>query len=154
MKRYRFLIWLIPIAIAVLIFCLSAQPADESASLSNGLLLRILDFFAARIQSLDVEMLLDRLSNTIRKAAHVTEFAVLYGTLLWAWFVTGIRKYRWVLFSLLVTFLYACSDEIHQIFIEGRSAQFTDVLIDCAAPAAISVILCIHFYVSNYRNKS
>ncbi|MBB1503242.1 VanZ family protein, partial [Candidatus Saccharibacteria bacterium] len=32
--------------------------------------------------------------------------------------------------SILLSFLYACTDEIHQIFVPGRSAQFRDVLID------------------------
>ena len=29
-----------------------------------------------------------------------------------------------------VTFLYACTDEIHQLFVPGRAGKFTDVLID------------------------
>ncbi len=145
MKRCRFLIWLLPLAAAVMIFWFSSQTGDESASLSDGLLLRILNFFAGRFQALDVDSLLDGLSNLIRKAAHVAEFAVLYGTLLLAWFVSGIRKYRWVLFSILTVFLYACSDEIHQIFVDGRASQFKDVLIDCAVPAGISVIFILHF---------
>ena len=32
--------------------------------------------------------------------------------------------------SILLSFLYAITDEIHQIFVPGRSAQFRDVLID------------------------
>ena len=32
--------------------------------------------------------------------------------------------------SIFLSFLYACTDEIHQIFVPGRSAQFRDVLID------------------------
>ena len=32
--------------------------------------------------------------------------------------------------SILLSFLYACTDELHQIFVPGRSAQFRDVLID------------------------
>lgn len=32
--------------------------------------------------------------------------------------------------SVLLSFLYACTDEIHQIFVPGRSAQFRDILID------------------------
>ena len=32
--------------------------------------------------------------------------------------------------SILFSFLYACTDELHQIFVPGRSAQFQDILID------------------------
>ena len=35
-----------------------------------------------------------------------------------------------ILLSLIFSFLYACTDELHQIFVPGRSAQFRDVLID------------------------
>jgi len=38
-------------------------------------------------------------------------------------------------------FLYACSDEIHQLFVPGRSGKFTDVLIDSAG-ALLAVLLC------------
>ena len=32
--------------------------------------------------------------------------------------------------SIFLSFLYACTDELHQIFVPGRSAQFRDILID------------------------
>ena len=32
--------------------------------------------------------------------------------------------------ALLTAFLYACTDEFHQLFISGRAGRFTDVLID------------------------
>ena len=41
----------------------------------------------------------------------------------------GPLKYALAM-SILLSFLYACTDEIHQIFVPGRSAQFRDVLID------------------------
>ena len=34
------------------------------------------------------------------------------------------------LLALCSSFLYACTDELHQLFVSGRSGQFTDVLID------------------------
>lgn len=35
-----------------------------------------------------------------------------------------------LIMSILLSFLYACTDELHQIFVPGRSAQFRDILID------------------------
>ena len=35
-----------------------------------------------------------------------------------------------VLLSVFLAFLYACSDEIHQLFVPGRSGQVSDVLLD------------------------
>ena len=37
-----------------------------------------------------------------------------------------------MVFSLWTCALYAVSDEIHQLFVSGRSCQLTDVLLDSA----------------------
>ena len=42
--------------------------------------------------------------------------------------------------SVLLSFLYACTDEIHQIFVPGRSAQFRDILINTLG-ASIGTII-------------
>lgn len=42
--------------------------------------------------------------------------------------------------SIFLSFLYACTDELHQIFVPGRSAQFRDILIDTLG-ASIGTII-------------
>lgn len=74
---------------------------------------------------------------TVRKCAHLSEYAVLaillqralYPTTIvatsgWTWSQAG-----WALF---LTALYACSDEFHQAFVPSRQASVMDVLIDTA----------------------
>ena len=41
-----------------------------------------------------------------------------------------ITRKKAYIYSLIIVFGYACSDEFHQLFVEGRSGQFKDVLID------------------------
>ena len=41
----------------------------------------------------------------------------------------GLTK-RSIFISIIVVLLYACSDEIHQTFVAGRSGEVLDVLID------------------------
>ena len=90
----------------------------------------------------------------VRKTAHFTEYAILGGLFflnLRSWLKSNttlvkiskpqttktvakkitldLIKYS-LFMSILLSFLYACTDEIHQIFVPGRSAQFRDVLID------------------------
>ena len=50
--------------------------------------------------------------------------------------------------SILFSFLYACTDELHQIFVPGRSAQFRDILIDTlgASFGATITYLTIKFF--------
>ena len=76
----------------------------------------------------------------VRKAAHLTEYALLAG-LVWRAFRSGDmsdgRRWSWkrALQTLLVVALYAASDEIHQAFVPNREASMVDVMIDTAGAA-------------------
>lgn len=143
MKSYRYLIWILPAAVAVMIFCFSAQSGDESAQLSGDLSQQLLDFLTRWNPDLDSAAFLERVSTPIRKAAHITEYTLFYLTLLAAWHVTGLRGRKRVGVSMLTVFLYACSDEFHQVFVDGRAGRFTDVMIDCSASLIISFVIFI-----------
>ena len=68
----------------------------------------------------------------VRKTAHFTEYAIL-GALFYLNLIqfpklnSHIKK---LLLPILFSYLYAITDELHQVFVPGRSAQFRDVLID------------------------
>jgi VanZ family protein len=64
----------------------------------------------------------------LRKLAHVAEYAIL-GALLG-------RAVRRPGLALALGVLYAVSDEVHQVFVEGRHGSPLDVLIDTAGIVA------------------
>ena len=64
-----------------------------------------------------------------RKAAHMTEFGLLWA--LWLWALPGARP-RAALAALAITLAYAAGDELHQSFVAGRHASAGDVAIDAA----------------------
>lgn len=64
----------------------------------------------------------------LRKLAHTIEFAIL-GALL-------LRALRAELPALAAGVAYAATDEIHQLFVEGRRGSVVDVLIDAVGVAA------------------
>lgn len=77
----------------------------------------------------------------VRKAAHVTEFAIL-SWLLWRAFRKPVkndpRPWSWIearnaFFGVV---LYAATDEIHQCFVPSRQGTVLDVLIDSVGGAA------------------
>lgn len=76
----------------------------------------------------------------VRKAAHVTEYAIL-GLLIWRALrkpnATNLRPWLWSQAGLavLVVALYATSDEIHQAFVPTRQASIWDVLLDTTGGA-------------------
>ena len=70
----------------------------------------------------------------------MTEYAIL-GWLAFAFLGTfDMRQKVHYIAALGFAFCYASTDEFHQLFIPGRSGQFTDVCIDTAG-AAIGLLL-------------
>ena len=87
----------------------------------------------------------------VRKTAHFTEYAILSSLFflnLKSWQKPKNSTSMNMLLSLIFSFLYACTDELHQIFVPGRSAQFRDILIDTlgASFGATITYLTIKFF--------
>lgn len=70
------------------------------------------------------------LDFVFEKSAHAFEFAVLAALTLRA--LAGARRpsRQAVLVAVVLTYLYALSDELHQTFVPGRSADWSDVVFD------------------------
>ncbi|SDS37876.1 VanZ family protein [Opitutus sp. GAS368] len=69
----------------------------------------------------------------IRKAGHLTEYAILALLLRQA---IGGRGARPFVLALVIAAAYAATDEFHQSFVPGRTASAWDVLIDTAGALA------------------
>lgn len=123
-KYTLLIIWMI------IIFLFSNQPAKESSKLSNSFLEKTITIFYKDINTEKKEQLIKKYGLITRKLAHFTIYLVL-GVLM----LSTISEYNIktkILVSITLCFLYALSDEIHQLFIIGRSKEFKDVLIDTA----------------------
>lgn len=78
----------------------------------------------------------------VRKSAHFIEYMVL-GILFFKYFFTG-EKLKTVMFTAFLWGLgYSISDEIHQIFVPGRTAKVMDVLIDSTGIASGLLLICL-----------
>ena len=68
----------------------------------------------------------------IRKAGHVTEYAILAVLAARAFrsSTRGLLRTRWVSVSLLLVVVYALGDEFHQSFVPSRTASIYDSMID------------------------
>ena len=74
--------------------------------------------------------LIEKLNKPLRKCMHATEYLIL-SILILNWLRNyEIKEWKAIAISITTSFLYACTDEFHQLFIDGRTSQFTDVLID------------------------
>ena len=131
----------------VMIFRFSAQPASESEQVSGGVAYRIVETWShltgTEYTQSEMEAYADRIDYPVRKLAHMTEYGIL--CLLACAFVHGYSG-NWKvcgISAVAVAALYAATDEIHQLFIPGRSGQFKDVCIDTAGTAIGLLLLAI-----------
>ena len=115
------------IVMMIIIFIFSAQTGNDSSALSNGILLWIQNTFNITIPSL-----------FIRKCAHMSEYALLMFTFIYAFKKNDIKHY--LLYAFLSTVFYATTDEFHQLFVENRSGNIIDVCIDSLG-SFIAIIL-------------
>lgn len=69
----------------------------------------------------------------IFKSFHVIEYAVLFFLLFRA--IHSLRRslYLAYMLSIIISILYAASDEIHQLFVISRTGTIRDICIDTAA---------------------
>lgn len=112
-----------------LIFGFSSQDAEESGGLSSS----IAKFILKQINNDKMEgkqPILERTESIIRKVAHFSIYT-LVGLLLMSFVSTyDLKENKRIMISLCIGALYATSDEIHQLFVPGRSGQITDVILD------------------------
>ena len=140
-----------------LIFYLSSQPGDISGELSMGITETVLRYIEQWWPTAGFDAQL--IHHFIRKNAHFIAYLLL-GLLA----INAVSRSGWLVakaeigssvaragsvkqagIALLFCVLYAASDEFHQLFVPGRSGQFSDVLIDSAGSVTgILLFLAIH----------
>lgn len=128
-----------------MIFCLSAETADESSSTSGRIIYTVAKIVFPDFDSLDAssqEEIISSFQFITRKTAHFTIYAVL-GALAFASVFTYSRipfGYRLAL-SCAICLLYSVNDELHQTFVSGRSGELRDVCVDfCGSLLGIAVL--------------
>lgn len=140
-RKLYYLKWLLLIIWMAVIFNFSNDPAVVSDE-KSGFVLTIFNSLG-----LDLNSIFGTLANFIvRKMGHFTEFFILY-VFLYNVLKESFSKKRALIMALVCTFLYACSDEFHQIFIPGREGRLRDVLIDTSGGIAAMV----YFYYGRYE---
>jgi len=86
--------------------------------------------------------MIQQVQFAVRKAAHVTEYAILAALLMHA-FSAGARALRWrdALLAVFLAGAFAAGDEYHQSFIASRTGAAGDVLIDITG-AMLGALIC------------
>ncbi len=118
MKYLPLFIWML------IIFLFSHQPKTESEEYSR------LAIWILQMLGIDLtDIAKGNATFIVRKAAHITEYFIL------CLLALNLTKDKWespVFYYIAIVFsvLYACSDEFHQTFIQGRVGCIQDVGVD------------------------
>lgn len=149
---------LVSLGIMIVIFMLSAQNSGESGALSEKVARMLARVFVSGFDVMsfgDQAAIITSWSLPVRKLAHGTEYACLAIS----WFVSCWQLHslafeqkgraldperalpRAMIAALAISVAYACTDEIHQLFIDGRAGQIADVLVD-GTGALVGCLLC------------
>ena len=151
MKEKKIITWgIIVILWMAFIFLMSSFDANDSDSQSKTVAMTIVEKYdEVTGASEDIIMkhhemeYVRSINHLFRKMAHGFVYLVL--ALLLIKFFTLFDKYslvKCILFSMCICFFYACTDEFHQIFINGRTGKFRDVIIDSVG-SFIGCTICI-----------
>lgn len=133
----------------ILIYYFSQQTVFESIRLSRVVTMvftNILDTFFP-----DFVFEVEYIHHIVRKLAHFTIYLILGVLVSYLLNIGKVKEWKIIILAVICCLLFAISDETLQLFIYGRGAQLTDVLIDIAG-ASLGIIIV---YISRKTlNKS
>lgn len=116
------------------IFNFSAQSGDISGNLSHQVSVKIVEIGNEVLhKDLDETGILevaDEIEYYVRKAAHMTEYFFLAVAVSFPLYVYGLRGFPLMLVAGIICVGFACGDEYHQSFVDGRGPSIKDVGID------------------------
>ncbi|MBR3765385.1 MAG: VanZ family protein [Clostridia bacterium] len=133
----RVLLWCCLLLTAAAIFVFSSQEGELSGELSEAVV-RFIVGVVEEGQGSGTDPLqpgvYSFVCKLVRKTAHFLEFAALGFFLRMLAGAYGLRRATRLCW--LAGTLYACTDELHQLFVAGRAGMWQDVLLDAGGVLA------------------
>ena len=155
--KLKYISWLPAVIVMVMIFCFSDKPAVDSNEGSMTIAESLVNIYITVTDNpLEEEKntnLIENINHLVRKCSHFCEYALLAFT--FALCLLSMRKKSRYSFALpvLLSALYATTDEFHQTFIPGRSGQLSDVLLDTAGAAVGAILFVILVSIINHHRR-
>lgn len=151
-RRTKIILGFLPLAILLItVFWFSSNDSEDSSNQSKVVVkfikASVLPDLNTLVSKKDDRIVNKVLSHVVRKTTHFSIYALMgicsFGAL---WFI-GRKKLRFFT-ALTFCFIYAVTDEIHQVFVPGRSGELTDVIIDTSGSLlgvslALMVVLAV-----------
>lgn len=153
-KKANAFSWLAAILWMFFIFYLSSQPAQVSNALSKKITISLVNI-TNRVQEINFisQKHVSEINNIIRQYAHALVYIVLAVLVINSLRDSGMKVTMRCLVTFLISVVFACSDEIHQMFVVGRGAQLQDLLMDCTGVLLV-VLIYLLYALFNKKDKS
>ena len=146
--------WILVITWMIVIFLFSSMTGTDSNLKSKKTIDKALTEIAVvsnnlKITNVNPESkkkvnIIEKLNKPLRKCMHASIYCVLS-----VLFLNALRETKklniWYFIAIILCFIYACTDEYHQTFVNGRTGQFKDVLVDTSG-AIFGSIMFFVFY--------
>lgn len=152
--KIKYISWIPAVIMMIIIFSFSSKPAVDSNESSLSVVHEIIHIYDDITKTQFPADMVEILNHMVRKSAHFCEYALFAVTI--ALHTAALRKKRkWLFFlPVIVSFLYACTDEYHQTFVPGRAGMIQDALLDTSGAAAGSLLfLLIFLIITGKKNK-
>lgn len=122
------------IVMMCIIFSFSAQDGVDSGSLSHEVSVKIVEVGNEVLQKglsdWEIDEVATKIEYPVRKVAHMTEYFLLAVAVSFPFYVYGLRGFPLMLVAGFICVGFACGDEYHQSFVDGRGPSVRDVGID------------------------
>lgn len=115
-----YICWALTVICMGVIFWLSSRTAVQSSEQSGAIVEFLKKIFGDNVFT----------DFIVRKSAHCLEFTGLSFLFNLSLYLTKNKPSY--IFAVILTSVYAATDEFHQLFVEGRSCQISDWMIDTA----------------------
>lgn len=114
----------------ILIFWFSNQSGVDSSYTSSSIVMMFVSFIEKILGMTLSESVISIMCFIIRKLAHFTLYFILGLLLILVLKEYNISLTKRFIYATMFCLIYACSDEIHQLFIPNRDGNLLDVGID------------------------
>lgn len=146
----RYILIICIIVLCCKIFALSSQDGGVSAGTSRQFTEIVLKILGLECKDRTIEII----NPVIRKVAHFSVYMLLgFLTMCTCETFKWQRVYKFD-FSTMFAFVFACSDELHQRLVPGRSGEFADVCLDTVgAMLGVLIVLAIALICVQIKKK-
>lgn len=154
-KKIKYVKCIIAIICCIIIFSFSAVPATASTKQSKGLTYNVIKLLNVnKLSEKELTKLTKKVNPLVRKIAHFSIYMIL--AIVTYMFIEELniksksekeRLRKNIIYTCIFCIIYAVFDEIHQIYVPGRTGKAIDVIIDTLGSCMGIAILLLNNFI-------